>query len=752
MWYRQKSLLLASVALFVWPAAAVAQEGGFMLEEESEKEPVRITTTTVEAGAGYVNDDSFKFGEYNGLAEDGSFFIGNIESYLRPPYDNEEGDTGYFELRANNLGLYSRSLEMETGKQGKYALFLEYDQIPHYRFDDGQTPFIGAGGTELALPPDWVLGSETDDLTALDASLRPLEVKTERERIGAGFEVDLTKKWKLSTSFRTEEKTGIETIAGLFGTSGGSFRASILPKPIDYTTHSAELNLGYSSDRLQLQVGYDLSVFENDKDSLTWENPYTSFQPATNDGEGRMALEPDNSAHHLSLSGGYIVSPETRVTGSVSVGRMIQDDSFLPYTIRSDLAVPEDLPRDSLDGEVNTIHASVGVSTDLTDSIDFRAQYKFDDRDNNTPIDTYLTVPNDSADQALIDEDRARVNKPYSKRSHDIEAEVGYDLTADTKLGVGYEFERVHRELQEVDNTDEHTGRIKLRSRLTDTLTGRLEYAYARRTGSTYETTAPFLAGHSDDYLATIVLPDDAYEQNPYLRKFYMADRNQHRVSGGLSMFPTDQLTLGLSGSYRLSDYDESVLGLTESSYGSATFDASYVSMNNVELLGFLTYETMENVQVGYQRVGGTDILPGDPLLDLGGPPPTQGLWEETTDDQALTAGIEIKWTAIEDTLDLGIDYAFSKTKTDYTFATNLDGIEPLPDLKTTLNSIGLRADYSVTDDLVLRFGYRFEKYDVEDFALDGVDEVIAPRVFALGNGSPDYDVHLIAVSAVRKF
>lgn len=754
MLYRHKSILLASVALFVWPIAAAAQDGGFMLEEGEAREPVKITTTTVEAGGSYVTDDSYKFGEYTGLAEDGSYFIGNIESYLRPSYDNEEGDTGYFELRGYNLGWDSRSLEMETGKQGRYALFFEYDQIPHYRFNDGQTPFIGAGSTELALPPGWVSSDDSALLTELDASLRGLDVKTERERIGAGFSVDLTPRWQLSTEFRTEEKTGIETIAGIFGSNGGNMRSSILPKPIDYTTHAATMSLGYGSDRLQAQLSYDLSVFDNDKDFLTWENPWDAvggfapWDPSQDfdlGGQGRIALEPDNSAHQLSLSGGYMVSPQTRLTGNVSVARLIQDDDFLPYTINESLLVPEDLPRDSLDGEVNKIHANVGLKTNLTQNTDFRAEYTFDDRDNNTPIDTYLVVPNDSVSQGAIDSSLARVNRPYSKRTHNAEAEIGYDLTADTKLGVGYEYERVHRDLQEVNDTDEQTGRVKLRSRLTDSVTGRLEYAYSRRTGSTYDTTLPFLVSHSPEFLAGETLPDDAYEQNAFLRKYYMADRNQHLVKGALVTIPSDNLTLSILGSFTLSDYDDTEIGLKKSHYASGTVDGAYMPTDSVTLSGFFTYEQIQFEQTGFETVGGDQVIGGETLT------PADRLWDETTRDDVMTAGVEVAFSAT-DTLDLVLDYTYARAVTDFDIKTQLAGVEQLPDLETTLNSIGLRADYKVADDLTLRFGYRFEKYDVEDFALDSVDEIIAPAAFGLGNKSPDYDVHVIGVSAVRKF
>ena len=724
-------LLLASLALCTWPMAATAQQGS----------PEVVTNSEVEVGVGGVTSDSFYFNEYTGITETDPYFFGNIELYQRAAYDSDS--TRYVEFLGRDLGLPSQSLYIEAGRQGSFSVYGEYDAIPHLRFDDGQTPFAGAGSTELSLPPGWTQGADTALLSDLNASLQDLEVKTERERVGAGFSVNLNPNWKFSTSFRSEEKDGIDTIAGIFGTNGGNMRSAILPKPIDYTTQEAEMALGYSSDRLQANIRYNLSVFDNDNNSLTWENPYSSFN-ATFDGEGRLALEPNNSAHHLSVSAGYLVGDQTRLSGNLSLGRMLQNDDFLPYTVNPNLLVPTALPRDSLDGEVNTIHANLGVTTRLSQSTNLKAAYTYHDRDNKTPTDVFQIVENDSADQVPVTDDKARVNRPYSKQSHKVELEAGYRVTADTKLSVEYDFEAINRDLSEVEDTREHTVGAKVRSSLTETTSGSLSYAYATRTGSTYVSNLPFLESHSDDYLATIVLPDDSFEQNPNMRKFYMADRDRHLVKGGLTYFTNDRLVLGLNGSYNLSDYD-ALIGLTGSSYLSGTLDASYTPSDNVSLSGFFSYEQLKFEQTGYER-GATAILPGDALDPL-------LFWDETSTENTYTAGVELAFTAIRDSLDIVVDYAYSHSNIGYDIVADAGlGVTPLPDLTADLHSIGIRADYQATDGITFRLGYRFETFEVEDFALAGVDEIISGAVFGLGNGEPDYDAHVVAASLAVVF
>lgn len=123
----------------------------------------------------------------------------------------------------------------------------------------------------------------------------------------------------------------------------------------------------------------------------------------------------------------------------------------------------------------------------------------------------------------------------------------------------------------------------------------------------------------------------------------------------------------------------------------------------------------------------------------------------ESTRGNVVTGGGEPDFTAIPDTLDLVLDYTCSRAVTEFDIETQIAGVEPLPDLEATPHSVGVRADYKATDDVTLRLGYRFETLDVEDFALDSVDEVVAPALFGLGNRSPDYEAHVVGLSTVMK-
>ena len=129
-------------------AKSITEEGELLVPEEIVSEQI---LNDIELGIGYVSDDAYRFGRYNGLQEKGPFVIGDINlRYL-------EEDGRFWVVRGTNLGLDSRYLLLEGGKQGSYKFFLEYDELPNYKNNTVHSPFLGIGGDNLTLPPGFVI-------------------------------------------------------------------------------------------------------------------------------------------------------------------------------------------------------------------------------------------------------------------------------------------------------------------------------------------------------------------------------------------------------------------------------------------------------------------------------------------------------------------------------------------------------------------------------------------------------------------
>ncbi len=166
------------------------------------------------------------------------------------------------------------------------------------------------------------------------------------------------KHWAFAVNFRHEEKTGTRGTGGSF-----VFSDSLLPMPVDYKTDQVDVSAAYSVARFQARIAYYGSIFKNDDNALTWANPYVSL---VNGGTaGQLALAPNNEFHQLVLLPPVMTSTRGRSSRPTSrVGRMTQDETFLPYTINSTLTT-QPLPRSSLDGRVDTLSGNVKIDLDL---------------------------------------------------------------------------------------------------------------------------------------------------------------------------------------------------------------------------------------------------------------------------------------------------------------------------------------------------------------------------------------------------
>ena len=73
-------------------------------------------TSLIEAGAGWVTEGSFKFGQYNGLFDEGLFGLFNLDIGSSVPYDSASAMR--WRVVGTNLGLDSRTVSAEGGAAG----------------------------------------------------------------------------------------------------------------------------------------------------------------------------------------------------------------------------------------------------------------------------------------------------------------------------------------------------------------------------------------------------------------------------------------------------------------------------------------------------------------------------------------------------------------------------------------------------------------------------------------------------------
>lgn len=602
-------------------------------------DPADLTTPvkSVELGVGHVGRDSFKAGDYTGLNRKGAYAIGNVDLNGGDAYDSDSARR--WRLTGKNLGLDSREVAGEYGIQGKFRINFGYDELPKLRSDSYQTPFLGAGSTLLTLPSGWVAGPNTAGgtngttaaMTGLNAAMQDFDIKTKRTRTDVGFSTFIAPEWEVKASFRSERKEGTKILGAAFGNSGGNPRAVLLPDPIDTLTKQFDVSLGYGGKKAQFQVGYYASLFTNDVNSFMWQNPYsnTAWLPVTAGypNFGQMGSAPDNQFHQVNFSGGYNFTPTTRLTVSGARGLMSQNEAFLPYTSVASLTAATPLPRSSLNGEIVTTNLNLRLTARPTPKLGLAAAYRYDDRDNRTPMAQYVYIGGDSANQVspTAASDRIRTNLPRSSRLQALNLDADYHIRSGTGVKAGYDRESIKRTYAEVAENTENTYRIDLRHAFSESVSGTLGLAHGVRTGTTYVDNAPFLASYtSAAFIASLPLgagcaavPSCVWDNLPGQRKFYIADRKRDKVRAGLNLQPTDEVTVQLSLAKNSDAYNNSPYGLTDASGWSASVDSTYALEDTLSLNAFFTFEDTKSIEKGRQIGGSKPAAYSTADLDL---------------------------------------------------------------------------------------------------------------------------------------
>ena len=692
---RSGRLLAAAVAagLTAWSVSAAGQEADSPAVDTSEWEcaecPFELGWNGhVDLGAGYVSDDSFKFGEYSGLEDEGAYAVGGLELRFR----GEEA--GYWTLRGEDLGLESRSVTMEGGRQGSYRLFLEYHELPHYITDATETVFRGVGSDHLRLPTNWDTANTTQDMSDLAPSLRGVEIERDRTTLGAGFGILQGESWQYDVRYWREEEEGTRIQGGKF-----SFTSSLLPVPVEYITDQLEASVAYAGEAWKGRLAYHGSFFRNKNDALTWDNPFDPVPVGPGGTEGRMALPPDNRFSQLSLSGSWHPGGSLTASGRVAYGRMEQNEDFLPATINSGLS-PGSLPRDDLGGRVDTLTADLRVTARPADRLTLQGEVYYDDRDNQTPRDSYTQV----SDDLFIGD--TRTNRPYSFEKLGGEVDGELRVVDSLTAAAGGSLERHERTLQEVEET------------VTGTVWGELRATPGERVDITLRHLRE-QRDRSGSYEALGLTPP----KNPSLRKFYLADRDRELTRFSLRYLPTHRLSMGLSVDYAEDDYTDSSAGLTEATDLSSTLDVSY---SPLETLTTYAYASLQRIE---SDIRGRDNVTG-------------ALWVYGQKDTIRSAGIGGEIRNVADALDLETELSYSET-TGEIDVDKAGGAPSFPDLETRLLSFRLGGSYRLSEHTEVGLGYRGERYRTKDFFIDDVAPDTISNVLTLGDEGPDYTVHV---------
>lgn len=704
----------------------------------------RWTDNYVELGVVYNSKDSYKFGEWNGLREDGPFAVVGFNWLSRA----QENDAAYWRVNAAGLGLETRQLAGEFGVQGRWKLTGSADRLVRSELDSGRYIHQGLGGSRLTLAPGC---SGFASITAINtACLQPYKVEQGRDFYRLGYNVALSDVWDFAVNYREDVRDGTRGMGYI--TNSGQSLAVLYPH--DDSTQQVETLLSYASDKAQLQVGYSYSRYQNDVDALQLTNPIGATPT-----ENRMSLAPDNQYHQLQATGSYLLAEQTRLTGKVSYGIGTQDQSFLPYSINGAAATAA-LPRSSLDGDVVKTLVDLSLTTRPTRLSNLKLGYQYYDYDNRTPIATFRYAGRDAAAQGADASAFTRTNAPLSWAEHKATVDGDYSLSGNTLLRGLVEYRQVDYELTDRTRTETTKAGVELRRPILDSVQGNVGYTYTERTGSEYNKNVFFRNSYSN-----VTFQDSAnggLTNHPSIRAFMYADYDEDRVRASANWAVSETVSLqssvdGFRQTFKgpncgtvidpkaiaalgTNTLPDTCLGRTLADGGTVNLDLQWQPEENLSAFTFLTLteSVMEQAGRTWSRATATTQA-GDQARN----------WFGRSTNQDHAVGFGARWQPKE-TIDLGGQYVFSHSvsKVAINTASGLSpSATPLPDAESTVHTVQLYAKWNVSRKMTLRLNYLYETLDSSNWAYDGIGATANGSVLMTGQASPKYENHVIGVS-----
>jgi MtrB/PioB family decaheme-associated outer membrane protein len=627
-------------------------------------------------GASYVSDDAARFADGNGYDRRGGYLLAEGSGRYA-------GDRQRLTWTIEDLGLDARRLTLTGNRAGALEYRVAYRGLPHYSFDSTSTVFARTASEQLTLPAGWVRAPVTSQMTSLAAGLRQQDIASQRDSFDLGVRLRPRDSLEVYADYQRQTRTGtIITGASFFNTT------SQLPAPVDQSTDEVGLGVRYLGKHGTLDLGYRGSFFDNRLAALSWENPF-SGPPGTE--RGRLAEAPDNTFHTVSLGGAFHFLERTAFTFSAGVGRGEQDETLLPYTSNSQL-VASPLPRARLDGVVDTSHLALTVSSEPWERVRVRAAYRRDERDNRTPVSGWNGVIADTFGSATSES-----NIAYDFERDRFSLTAATDLSHRLQLSAGYERTSRNRNQQEVAGQTENGGWGRLKWRFRPGLELSARRGTSRRDIDRYDTS-----------LAAELL------QNPLLAKYNLAYR--FRTFGDLTFTATGSerpFAFSLSAFYADDDYAHSRLGLTRDRDRRLATDFAWTFTSHVAFFASLGDERIDARQQGSESFAGPD-------------------WLAAHEDRFRTITAGLRLTQLPPRFDLTLDVGQSNGTTATGLASSL-GSDGLPDLRSKLDTLRLRALYHRSTRLSVLIEVRYERLRAEDWALADVAPDTVASLLSLG-------------------
>lgn len=730
---------------------------------------------------------------------------------------NKFTDTYRFEAAASNMGYRDQrySASYTTGKLSINGL---YDSIPlNYLYDaplawtgDGKGRFtldpaarqavqgptnVAGDGTAGGVPCAPGSGPTTCNATTAAAArtnrsifnnlLHSDDMEVLRSIAGVKLEYVATPSLGIDLDFSSTGRTGSMPWAASFAFNN----ANELPAPIDQRNNELKAGTEWVNAKGMLRLDYWGSYFENNVQTLTWDNPIratdfnngllppngpydpSGYSNGNGPAFGQAALWPSNTLNSFGVTGMYKLMPKTTVNGNVQMTYMRQNESLLPWSLNTSINNPivldafhglRALPRASAEAEVNSLNALLNFNSRPTRYLTIQARYRYNDHNNNTHhFDSREYVRFDSVPEELADDPLTPFVEGFSEyfqiTRKNFDANATFGLNEMGSLRVGYANEIFDREGRGFSDVAENTFRLAYDANLFDRATVRATFDTGSRRGDGY-------------ILSGVDYESGPAGTQPGLRYFDEADRDRMRAAFIFSVNPVSMVDAFVQWSTTRDDFlaDESIpAGREQFGLMSQDVDAVVVGVN-----------LNPNDTVHFGVSWGRDEFAALQKSRNANPPPDPSWtdparnWTLDNNEVVNTLMTYLDLTGLANSkADLRVSYEMNDSDNAFTYggpripallATN--AFVPLPNVVNEWQRLSVDLKYFLTSAVGAGIGYSYDKQSITDFnTIDSngpvgfTDATGIPRIDYMGSlrtgyGNRPYEGHRVFARVLYRF
>jgi MtrB/PioB family decaheme-associated outer membrane protein len=639
-----------------------------------------------------------------------------------------DAGTWLFQAQADHAGYRDQRYFARLERPGRVAAEASWDQTPLFYYAGSVSPYVQQGSNVFVLSDQAqsAVQNRTDTIAAFAAGLARLDTRSRRDVARARLDYDLTRNLDLQLGISSTRRSGTQPWNASFGFSN----AIELPLAVDHRTNDLTAAAEWSNARGLLRLAYDGSWFMNAAETLVWDNPLRLVDQthasaySTGDGSalGRTTVWPDSTAHTVSAAGSLALPARTRAFASVSIGEWLQNERLLPHTINSAIA-PIPLARDTTDARARITSMNYRLTSRPTPDVWFSGHYRLYDYDNRTPrfpVDQYVRLDGNVGTSVTGG------SEPFGYTRHFVDVDASYTPWRHAAFRAGYGQEHDDRTFRLFEETTDRTVRASIDSAGLPWGSLRLQYDRAVRTGR----------GFDEQVLSDI-------GEQVSLRQFDIADRSRDRVSAIVQVVPLDALALNATVALGDENRPAAAFGLQDNvlrAYAVGVDVSAGTRAGGSLTYGFEAYRTRQRSR---------QANPGPQFDD-----PTRDWWT-SMDEGVHTVGLQFEAARLfrQATLNAGYDFVASRAEYRYTLApdSTLAAPQPLAPVRNTFHSLSADLRYPLTRRASVAFGYRFDGYDVEDFALSPgtLNSPLLPGFINLMNQWRGYDLHTASLRLI---